>query len=118
MPTNRFRSAAALTAAALLISGCGVFGGDDKGGGGGGGGKGPRGVAEGFLDEWSAARYAEASRRTTDPTEAATALTAMQDDLHVAKRTFSPGDLSGDCGSATGCRLEFDVDLDLTGLGE
>jgi cell division protein FtsI/penicillin-binding protein 2 len=100
----------------LLISGCGVLGGDD--GGGGGGGKGPRGVAEGFLAEWSAARYAEAARRTTDPTAAAAALTAMQDTLHLRKRTFDPGKLSGSCDGAAGCRLDFDVDLDLTGLGE
>jgi len=120
MPTNRLRNAAAVTAAALLMSGCGVFGGEDNGGGGGGGGggKGPRGVAEGFLQEWSAARYAEASARTTDPTVAVTALNDMQDALHIAKRTFDPGDMSGDCDSATGCRMDFDVDLDLTGLGE
>jgi cell division protein FtsI/penicillin-binding protein 2 len=118
MPTLRsFRSAAALTAAALLISGCGVFGGEDGGGGGGGGG-GPRGVAEGFLEEWAASRFAEASKRTTDPADAAAALTDMQDTLKIAKREFSPGDLSGSCESTNGCRLEFDVALQLSGLGE
>ncbi|MBA3744754.1 penicillin-binding transpeptidase domain-containing protein, partial [Sporichthya sp.] len=101
---------------ALLISGCGVFGGDEGGGGGGGGG--PRGVAESFLAEWAASRFSEASKRTTDPSAAAAALTAMQDTLHPGKREFSPGDLSGDCESTTGCRVEFDVGLQLDGLGE
>ncbi len=117
MPSLRaFRSAAAVTAAALLISGCGVFGGDDGGGGGGGGG--PRGVAEGFLEEWAASRFGEAAKRTTDPTEASAALNDMQDSLKVDKREFSPGDLSGNCESTNGCRLEFDVNLQLAGLGE
>ncbi len=117
MPATRtFRSAAAITAAALLISGCGVFGGATGGGGGGGGG--PRGVAESFLAEWAASRFSEASKRTTDPSAAAAALTAMQDTLHPGKREFSPGDLSGDCESTTGCRVEFDVGLQLDGLGE
>lgn len=115
--TRRFRSAAAITAAALLISGCGVFG-SDEGGGSGGGGNGPRGVAEGFLAEWAASRFAEASRRTTDPSAAAGALTAMQDALHVGKREFSPGDQSGDCESTNGCRVEFDARLQLDGLGD
>lgn len=117
MPTNRIRSAAAVLAAALLISGCGVFG-NDNGGGGAAGGKGPRAVAEGFLDEWSAARFAEASKRTTDPTAAVKGFNDMQDALNIAKRSFDAGDMSGDCDSVLGCRLEFDVGLDLTGLGE
>lgn len=115
MPRTPTRSAAAVLAAALLISGCGVFG-DDGGGGGGGGG--PRGVAEGFLAEWSAARHSEASQHTTDPAESAAALNEMQDALRPDKREFSPGGLSGDCESTNGCRLEFDVGLQLGGLGE
>ena len=114
--TRAFRSAAAVTAAALLISGCGVFGGND--GGGGGSASGPRGVAEAFLADWAAARFGEAATRTTDPGAAATALTDMQDALRLDSRELSPGALSGDCGSTTGCRLEFDVGLALNGLGE
>ncbi|HUR75779.1 MAG TPA: NTF2-like N-terminal transpeptidase domain-containing protein, partial [Sporichthya sp.] len=116
MPRTPLRSAAAVLAAALLISGCGVFGGADGGGGGGGGG--PRGVAEGFLAEWAAARFPDASKRTTDPAAAVAALTGMQDALRVDKREFSPGDLSGNCEDSNGCRLEFDVGLQLNGFGE
>lgn len=117
MPSTRaFRSAAALTAAALLISGCGVFGSDD--GGGGGTATGPRAVGESFLTDWAAARFGEASKRTTDPTAAAAALTDMQDALRADTREFSAGELSGNCDTTPGCRLEFDVGLALSGLGE
>lgn len=117
MPRTRtFRNAAAITAAALLISGCGVFDGDD--GGGSGTASGPRGAAEGFLTEWAAARFAEASKRTTDPTAAAAALSRMQDALRADTREFTPGKLSGDCESTVGCRVEFDVALGLNGLGD
>jgi cell division protein FtsI/penicillin-binding protein 2 len=119
MPSRRLRSAAAVSAAALLMSGCGVLGG---GGGGGSGRKAddnsPRGVAQGFLDEWSAARYPEASERTTDSTAAAAALTDMQAALHTEKRTFDLGNSSGDCAGPNGCTFDFDADLILTGLGE
>ncbi len=117
-PTRSIRSAAAVLAAALLISGCGVFGDDDGGGGGGGGKNSPRAAAEGFLAEWAAARFNEASRRTTEPAEAAAALNDMQDALRVDRREFVPGDLSGNCEGSSGCRMEFDADLQVTGLGE
>jgi cell division protein FtsI/penicillin-binding protein 2 len=117
MPTTRaFRSAAAITAAALLISGCGIFGGDETGSPGTA--SGPRGAAEGFLADWAAARFSEASRRTTDPTAAATALTRMQDALRAQTRELTAGDQSGDCESTMGCRVEFDVALGLDGLGD
>ncbi|GAA0637758.1 penicillin-binding transpeptidase domain-containing protein [Sporichthya brevicatena] len=114
--TRSIRSAAATLAAALLISGCGVFGGDDSGGGPGG--SGPKGAAESFLADWAAGKYPEAGRRTTEPTAASGALTDMQDTLRLGKREFDAGSLSGDCDSANGCRLQFDAALELAGLGE
>lgn len=109
MALTRTRRTAAVLAAALVVSGCGVFGGDSGGG--------ARDVGEAFLADWSAARFGEAAARTTDKATAATTLNKFQDTLRPDARIMAATGLSGNCDSADGCKLDFDVDLALNALG-
>ncbi len=110
----RARRLAGVTSVALLVAGCGgplglPGGGDEK--------KTDQASATGigFLDDWAAGRYTEASARTTDPAKARAALEEIQTELRPDVRKFSPEptDCSGDS-----CQINFDADLFLNALGD
>ncbi|MGQ0847343.1 MAG: penicillin-binding transpeptidase domain-containing protein [Sporichthyaceae bacterium] len=71
-------------------------------------------VGRGFLDDWAAGRFTEASARTTDPAKALAALEEIQTELRPDTRKFTPGE--ADCSGDT-CRMNYDADLFLNALG-
>jgi cell division protein FtsI/penicillin-binding protein 2 len=108
MPRTRARLITAVTAGALVLTGCGPFGDDREAE--------ARKAAEAFLADWAANKLPEAAARTTDAKNAETALREFQTDLRPDTRELSPGALS--CESDKPCQLEFDVDLELNALAE
>ncbi len=109
MPRSRARLITAVTATALVLTGCGPFKDDTEAK--------ARAAGEAFLADWAANRLPEAAARTTDVKGAETALRELQNDLRPDSREFVAGAVTG-CGDAKPCVLAFEADLELNALAE
>ena len=108
MPRSRVRLITAVTAGALVLTGCGPFS-EDKS-------VEARKAGEAFLADWAANKLPEAAARTTDAKTAETALRELQTDLRPDTRRLTAGEIS--CDSDKPCVLDFEVDLRLNALAD
>src|SRR4051812_27637063 len=108
MPRSRARLITAVTAGALVLTGCGPFGDDSSAE--------ARKAGEAFLADWAANKLPEAAARTTDAKTAETALREVQTDLRPDSRELTPGAIS--CESGKPCVLDFEADLRLNALAD